>query len=83
MGSNEIILFQSEDKSIALPVNLEDETVWLTQAQMAELFDKSQSVISRHINNVFEEKELVRDGNMHYLHIAGSTKPTTVMNFLA
>ncbi|MGL5702925.1 MAG: RhuM family protein [Cetobacterium sp.] len=57
---NEIKLYESEDKKIELEVNLENETVWLTQKQMAELFDRDRTVIGRHINNIFKEEELER-----------------------
>ncbi|MDF1614966.1 RhuM family protein [Desulfurivibrio dismutans] len=56
----EIILYQSEDGSSALDVYLKDESVWLTLNQMAELFGRDKSVISRHLNNVFRDKELAR-----------------------
>jgi len=75
VNKNEIVLFETEDKSIALPVAIEEETVWLTQGQMIELFDRDQSVISRHINNVFKENEVEKKSNMHFLHIANSDKP--------
>ena len=52
---NEVVIFETEDKSIVLPVTLENETVWLTQAQMVELYQRDVSVISRHIKNVFKE----------------------------
>ena len=54
--NNEIIVF--ENNNIKLDVNLKDETVWLTQKQMAELFDKDQNTINDHINNIFKEGEL-------------------------
>ena len=54
----EIVFYQTEDGQTKLSVNLQDETVWLTQDQMAELFQRDKSTISRHIKNVFEEKEL-------------------------
>ena len=55
------------------------ETVWLTQAQMAELFQKDQSNIARHIKNVFDEGELVEDSNMQILHNTLSKyKPTKI-----
>jgi len=73
--SSEIILFETEDKSISLPVAVENETVWLSQAQMIELFGRDQSVISRHINNVFNEREVDRKSNMHFLHIANADRP--------
>lgn len=53
---NEIILF--ENQGVKLEVNLREETVWLTQKQMAELFDKDQNTINDHINNIFKEGEL-------------------------
>ena len=53
---NEIILF--ENQNVKLKVNMKDETVWLSLEQMAKLFDRDRTVIKRHINNVFKEKEL-------------------------
>lgn len=53
---------------------LEDETVWLTQAQMKDLFQRDRSVITRHINNIFQEGELEEKSNVHFLHIANSDK---------
>jgi len=63
----EIILYQP-DETVRLEVRLEDDTVWLTQAQMAELFNKDQSVIARHIGNIFREGELEEMSNMQFLH---------------
>ena len=54
----EMVIYQTEDGKASVDVMLENETVWLTQKQMALLFDKDQSVIARHIANVFEEGEL-------------------------
>ena len=53
----------------------EAETVWLTQAQMSELFQRERTVITKHINNVFKENELDEKSNVHFLHIANSDKP--------
>ena len=53
---NEIILF--ENQGVKLEVNLKDETVWLTQKQMAELFDKDRRTITRHIQNIYKDEEL-------------------------
>ncbi len=53
---NEIMLF--ENQGVKLEVNLKEETVWLTQAQMDELFDVKHATISEHINNIFKEGEL-------------------------
>lgn len=75
---NEIILFENQD--VKLEVNVKDETVWLTQEQMVNLFGRDQSVISRHIKNIFKEKELDEESNMQKLHIANSDKPITLYN---
>ena len=59
MGTNnQIIIYQTDDDQTQIDVRLENETVWLTQAQMADLFQKDRTVISRHIRNVFKEGEL-------------------------
>ena len=63
----EIVMYQP-DETIRLEVRMEGETVWLTQQQMAELFQKDQSVVARHINNAFKEGELEENSNMHFLH---------------
>lgn len=72
---NEIVIFETEDKEVKLPVTVEDETVWLNQAQMVELFQRDVSVISRHIKNVFKENEVEEKSNLHFLQIANSDKP--------
>ena len=61
--NNEIILYQP-DSSISLEVRVEDETVWLTQAQMTELFASSKSNISEHLRNIFETEELIREATV-------------------
>ena len=58
---NEIVLFETEDEKVKLSVPIQDETVWLTQDQMSELFDTARSSIAYHIGNIFKEKELERD----------------------
>jgi prophage maintenance system killer protein len=60
MINNQIQIFQSIDGGISLAVTLEQDTVWLSQAQMCELFGRERSVITKHINNIFKEGELVR-----------------------
>ena len=57
----EIILYQTADGRTSIDVKLENETVWLTQAQMAMLFDKDKRTISEHISNIFKEGELSKD----------------------
>ena len=61
MEQNQIVIYQTEDGQTQIDVRLENETVWLTQAQMAELFEKDRTVITRHINNVFKEGELKKE----------------------
>ena len=74
---SEIVLYQPEG-AISLEVRLENETVWLTQQQITELFQRERTVITRHINNVFKEKELDEKSNVHFLHIANSDKPVKI-----
>lgn len=64
----------------AMEVRVERETVWLTQAQLVDLFQRDQSVISRHVRNVFSEGELEKGSNMQKMHIAGSDKPVVFYN---
>ena len=66
-SKGEIVMYQP-DETIRLEVRMDEETVWLTQQQMAELFQKDQSVVARHINNAFKEGELDENSNMHFLH---------------
>lgn len=83
MNSNlqkDIIIYSSNDGKISFNVNVFNETVWLTQKQIADLFDRNQSVISRHINNIFKENELDRKSNMQKMHIANSDKPIELYN---
>ena len=61
LPDSEIILYQTEDGGTRVQVRLQDETVWLTQQQMAELFQRERSVITKHIRNIFEEGELVEE----------------------
>ena len=70
----EIILFETKDHSVTLKVPVEN-TVWLTQEQMVELFGRDVSVISRHIKNVFKENEVDRESNLQKMQIAHSDKP--------
>ena len=73
-AKGEIVMYQP-DETIRLEVRVEDETVWLSQAQISSLFQRERSVITRHINNVFNEGELEKESNVHFLHIANSDKP--------
>ena len=75
MDKGEIIIYQPDDKTIQFEVRIEDDTVWLTQAQMVDLFGRDRTVITKHINNIFKESELVEKSNVHFLHNANSDKP--------
>lgn len=78
MNGNQIVLFESNDQEVTIPVNLDSQTVWLTQAQMAQLFDRSIGVVSRHIKNVFAEGELEQKSNLHILQKSSSDRPITL-----
>lgn len=73
-GKGEIVIYQP-DEVTRLEVLVEKETVWLTQAQMADLFGRDRSVITKHIRNIFIEHELEEISNVHFLHFANSDKP--------
>ena len=72
---NELIIF--ENQNIKLEVNMQDETVWLTQSQMAQLFDRDVKTISKHIKNAFDE-ELDEKSNSQKMRIANSDKPVNI-----
>ena len=72
----EIIFFENQD--IKLEVNMKDETVWLTQAQMSELFKRDIAVISRHIRNIFNEGELDEKSNLQKMQIPNSDRPVNI-----
>lgn len=77
---NEIIIYQSDDQQVQVEVRFEDETVWLNQDHLSLLFQRDQSVISRHINNIFKEGELESKSNMQKMHIPNSDKPVVYYN---
>ena len=64
-----IVIYQSADGSIATEVRLEGETVWLSQKQMADLFDKDVRTINEHVINAFEEGELSREATIRNFRI--------------
>jgi hypothetical protein len=77
---NEIILYQPNEFAEHIEVIIDEETVWLSQEQICRLFQRDQSVISRHIRNVFKEGELDEKSNMQKMHIANSDKPVAFYN---
>ena len=80
IAEESIVVYRSADNAVQLDVQLADETVWLTQAQMAELYQKDRTVITRHINNIFADGELDEKSNVQNLHFPNSDKPVKLYN---
>lgn len=77
----DFLLYKTSDNKVSISVQIQDETVWLTQEQMAELFDKSKKTISEHIRNIYLESELTELATMRKSGNSGfSTKPTNYYN---
>ena len=68
---NNIVIFQDKDIKLEVPISLEKDTVWLTANQMAELFDKDEKTIRKHINNIFEDEELDYENNTQKMRVVG------------
>ena len=71
-STENILLYQAPDGQTQLEVQLNHETVWLTQTQMAELFGRDQGVVSRHLKNIFATGELPEESSVRKMHIASS-----------
>ncbi len=71
------LVYQAANGAIALREDASADAIWATQAQMAAIFERDQSVISRHIKNIFKDEEVDLKSNMQNMHIAGSDKPVT------
>ena len=80
MKQNEIILFETTDNEVSLQVQMKDETVWLTANQMAQLFERDEKTLRKHINNVFSEGEVDRDSNTQKMRVAGVSQPVAFYN---
>lgn len=81
MQKSNFLLYKTSDNKVSISVQIQDETVWLTQEQMAELFDKSKKTISEHIRNIYLEGELTELATMRKSGNSGfSTKPTNYYN---
>src|SRR4030067_124356 len=76
----EIIIYQTSKKEIELKVRFEGETVWLRQDEIAKLYGKERSVVTRHINKIIADKEVDKKSNVHFMHIANSDKPVAFYN---
>jgi len=75
---SDIKIFESKNGTVQ--VQLEQETVWLRQEQMATLFDRDRTAVTRHIGNIFKEGELEEKSNVRNMHIANSDKPVKFYN---
>ena len=73
---SDIVIY--EDGNVELKATLENETVWLRQNQIAEIFEKDRSVITRHINNILKDREVDEKSNVQKMHIANSDKPVKI-----
>lgn len=74
-SKGEIIMYRTEDGLTEIQTTLVDDTVWLTANQMAELFDKDETTLRKHINNVFKEGELLRENNTQKMRVVGVKQP--------
>ncbi|AJI53303.1 virulence protein [Francisella philomiragia] len=79
-NNSEILIYQTEDGKTKIQTRLENETVWLSQEQMSDLFQRDRTVITKHINNIFREDELDEKSNVQNLHLAHSDKPVKHYN---
>lgn len=73
--NDKIVIYRTADGQTSINVKLEDETVWLSANQMANLFDRDEKTIRKHINNVFSEGELEKENNTHFLRVDGVKQP--------
>ena len=71
---NEIVLFETKDKSVSFPVEVRNETVWLSANQMASLFERDEKTIRKHVNNVFNEGEVHKENNTQKMRVVGVTQ---------
>ncbi len=76
--SSEILIYKDPKGSANIEVRLQQETLWLTQDQMAAVFQRDRSVISKHINKIFSDGELPKKSNVQKMHIAKSDKPVAL-----
>jgi len=81
MSNTNILIYQSEDGKTKIQTRLEDETLWLTQAQLGEVFQKSKSTISEHLSNIFKEDELVEDSVVRLLRTTASDGKAYNVNY--
>src|SRR3990172_4699018 len=76
----EIVIYKTSKNEVELQVRFEGETVWLRQDEIAKLYGKERSVITKHINKIFADREVDKKSNVQFLHIANSDKPVAFYN---
>ncbi|MDP4029857.1 MAG: virulence protein RhuM/Fic/DOC family protein [Gallionella sp.] len=79
-SNGQIAIYQTDDGQTRIDVRMEQDSVWLRQEQMGDLFGRERSVITKHLRNIFAEGELEEKSNVQNLHIAGSDKPVKLYN---
>jgi len=79
-NKNKMVVYQAKNGAIELRQDLKRETVWATQAQIAEVFNIERSVVTKHIGNILEDKEIHEKSNVQKMHIANSDKPVSFYN---
>ncbi len=77
---SEVLIYKTEDNQTEVEVKFEQDTVWLSQSQITELFRRDRTVITKHINNIFKEGELDEKSNVQKMHIANSDRPVVFYN---
>ena len=76
--TNQIVIYETEDGQTQIDVRLDGDTVWLTANQMAQLFNRDETTIRKHVNNVFREKEVEHEINTHFLRVDGVKQPVAL-----
>ncbi|HBM45787.1 MAG: putative Death-on-curing family protein [Parcubacteria group bacterium GW2011_GWF2_38_76] len=80
LDRGEIAIYQNKDKGVIVEANLKEDTIWLTQAQITDIFGVDRSVITKHIRNIFKDGELEEKSNVQKMHIANSDKLVNFYN---
>lgn len=78
--NGKIVIYQTKSGQTKLEVKISDDTIWLTQLQISYLFNVDRTVITKHINNIFNTRELLKESNVQKMHIAKSDKPVSFYN---
>ncbi|MEA5001041.1 MAG: RhuM family protein [Endomicrobiaceae bacterium] len=78
--TGKIVIYQTKSGQAKLEVKISDDTIWLTQLQISYLFNVDRTVVTKHINNIFNTRELLKESNVQKMHIAKSDKPVSFYN---